>query len=521
MITLSHDQIKIINKVSDGGIQLIMGCAGSGKSYAIKKISEKYYKDYSFIFLGSTNKAVTVLKKKGISYATTYHKLLKYIPQYSEDGNKYLEPDKDRWNARSIFKNIKNPVIMIIDECSMINKIDCVHILDFYNQFKKIIYCMIFVGDPCQLPPILKDDNGSIIIEKESRTFSIRNKDELTTIFRTNDKDIALLYKIFREFICVNDFSLVNKALSYIHLKPESNVKIYSKQAYFINKYIADKEENKYIIACSNKQVQYYNKIIRNKLFNNTENKYEVGEKLMFNSYYKFNSDYTFYTCDLIAITHIEILENEFRVGVNTIKKYKYYKMTGKRLNNDYDTTSVEPFYVCKPYSDKDKEIFYRFMKYEKDKIFANNTKLKATLWHEFYETKNRYNSPVIYGYALTTYKAQGDEYDHIYIDMNNILRCRQMNELQLGKELYTAITRSKKKLNIYYTIPDEYISKPIVTNNDTKKKCIFCKKNKLIKEFINKNDKENKYCNVCSDYQSNRRKIKLKKEKERINSPK
>ena len=56
----------------------------------------------------------------------------------------------------------------------------------------------------------------------------------------------------------------------------------------------------------------------------------------------------------------------------------------------------------------------------------------------------------VEYGYALTVHKSQGSTYDNVYVEYNNLLSNSKATEQ--NKLLYTAITRCKHNLHIYYT---------------------------------------------------------------------
>ena len=50
------------------------------------------------------------------------------------------------------------------------------------------------------------------------------------------------------------------------------------------------------------------------------------------------------------------------------------------------------------------------------------------------------------YGYCLTCHKAQGGQWDHVYIDMAGI-RQDAWHDLDFHRWLYTAVTRAVKRL--------------------------------------------------------------------------
>lgn len=55
----------------------------------------------------------------------------------------------------------------------------------------------------------------------------------------------------------------------------------------------------------------------------------------------------------------------------------------------------------------------------------------------------------VDYGYAITVHKSQGSTYDDVFVEYGNLTANKK--ECEKSKLLYTAITRSARKLHIYY----------------------------------------------------------------------
>ena len=56
----------------------------------------------------------------------------------------------------------------------------------------------------------------------------------------------------------------------------------------------------------------------------------------------------------------------------------------------------------------------------------------KRDYWRFFYSEIRRKNVPLMNGYDLTTYKSQGDSFGSVYVDVNDIKRCRSSNIFQM-----------------------------------------------------------------------------------------
>lgn len=131
---LTEEQKFVIKEVSklDKKIYKIGGFAGTGKSVVVRNLIELFP---DFAACAYTGKATNILRKKGISNATTIHSLI-YRAHQDENGNVYfsLENDID-YNG------------IIIDEASMVSE-------DIYKDLLSFNKPIIFVGDHGQLEPI-------------------------------------------------------------------------------------------------------------------------------------------------------------------------------------------------------------------------------------------------------------------------------------------------------------------------------------------------------------------------------
>lgn len=135
--------------------QTLGGYAGTGKTTLIK-----YMMDYlnGFGIAAYTGKAANVLRKKGLSQASTIHSMI-YVP-YFQDGSVHFE-----LAASLPYEGV------IIDEASMVSE-------EIYYDLKSFGIPIVFVGDHGQLEPV--NSKFNIMAKPEIRLEEIhRNAGEI------------------------------------------------------------------------------------------------------------------------------------------------------------------------------------------------------------------------------------------------------------------------------------------------------------------------------------------------------
>lgn len=152
----------------DKQIFTIAGFAGTGKSTLVKFIIKALHLDQDDVaFATYTGKASVVLLRKGISTASTLHKLLYFTKIIGEkedikdkDGNTLKDEDGNPLqNIVQKMKFVKRDYLeydyklIVVDEISMVP----VKLMNDLLSFKVPI---IALGDPFQLPPVNSEDNG-------------------------------------------------------------------------------------------------------------------------------------------------------------------------------------------------------------------------------------------------------------------------------------------------------------------------------------------------------------------------
>lgn len=143
-----------------GGIKLLIGGPGTGKTTTIKGILFAYNKlhpDHVIRLCAPTGRAAQRMSEQTGMEAVTVHRLLEYVP-YTEDGGEHCKDESDPLDAD----------LIVVDEMSMTDT-------DLFERFLRAVKTgttIILVGDTNQLEPVgpgavLRDILGATKIQFE------------------------------------------------------------------------------------------------------------------------------------------------------------------------------------------------------------------------------------------------------------------------------------------------------------------------------------------------------------------
>ena len=143
---------------------------------------------------------------------------------------------------------------------------------------------IIFVGDPCQLPPVKQTHSPSLNMDWLAGQGRTAISVTLESIERTkNDNDIPIMAMRIRHMLGLESWPKWPKIPAY----NRNNVKLYpSRQALFnayIEKYKLDGGNNTLAIARSNAMVQSLNSAFRKELYKNDALPLQLSEILLVN----------------------------------------------------------------------------------------------------------------------------------------------------------------------------------------------------------------------------------------------
>lgn len=400
-----------INKFlnSDDYFFLLSGYSGCGKTTLAENIANAT----NGILLAPTNAAKNRIKDKVGNpelTAKTLHSFYSIVVDVKMGGNSEVSAYK-----------IRNRVL-IIDECSMIEKF----VLDLIVDHAKKRKCkVIFLGDSFQLEPVGKNPEIFKWENLEYDDFKIENRYNLSEVKRY-------------------DGTLLNIATQLRNnLKPEI---VYETKPEFrivpkFSKSLARdiKDENNYVVLTSTnrKRVAYNYKIRAYKYSDDAISPFaRKNDKLVSianTNLYCNGETFTINNPILLEKFQIELFEKE------KVYDCMYYSDNGVKiiLVPDLAEAGLSTFEIEKSelnglitgLSEATKKVMFTYKKdkHYNDKVYFNKDICIAT-----------------YGYAISCHKAQGQEWDNVYVDAEWL-----MPEWDPAKWFYTAITRAKNNVEL------------------------------------------------------------------------
>lgn len=429
---------------------LIEGYAGTGKTYLTTKLVHELVKNKIRVAITApTHKAVKVLFNEAgrinneYIIFSTIHSILglnEYIDGFGKQSFKPM-PGKE--------PKIKDYNVLIIDETSMLDDELFHHLLPYIDKGLKII----FVGDPCQIPPVNRMD--CIPFTKQEQIKYDIEKNKLYNIVR-QAKDNPIIQTTF-------DIRKDIGKIDILNIFDKNNINLQTKQGVYLfrdniiidqNKiiqliydlFLSDEYKNNQdhirVIAWRNETVNIYNQIIRQMLYGDDVQKITVDEHLILNSpiFDQENPD------EILLNTNEELTVLNFTIEyeyINYGKQRIYYYNTNVKSFDLFN----RPIFNTIQILTSEGEIYYNeyLERLRKEAMNERQGSEKARMrWIEYFEFKKHF-AQVNYNYSLTIHKSQGSTYDNVIVHAWDILA--NLNIEERNRILYTACSRPRYNL--------------------------------------------------------------------------
>ena len=468
----------------------IYGAGGTGKSYTICHSINNY--NGKVLFLGATNKVVTVLKNS-LENSGFKNPKVRTIDSYLK-----FRIEKDHENNSTITYTFPSkkyiPDLIVIDEVSMITN----QKFQLIERLKK--YCkIILIGDFLQLPPI-EEDKNNVIRNKDgflvSKIFtSVKEENSFTLTIQNRQKDGTDLSKMISSFR-ENMHLKINPILLAEKKNNNSDILYYDINDKNLKEII--KNNNCVAVCFKNLSVLNFNWLIGSTKSMRKDyrlNEINIGDNLMFDQFYKDKKEISYYTSNIIEVLSIEKNCTEiFKIKDGMEKIITFNEITildsdafenviryihGGLYGQNGGGLSQSVYGQRKTYQEHIK----------KDKNKIENIKYLTDLNTRFADYQNSF-AKLKRPYAITTHKAQGSTYDSVIIPVYDFFMLNYKDANQL---LYVAISRAKEKI-IFVNKKEqfdqtskrrmfsEFEKQSIASNYDYK--CENCRKNLVERDF-------------------------------------
>ena len=443
---------------------ILRGYAGTGKTTMMKCLIEEFDKrNLSCTLLASTGRAAKILSNITERETQTVHSMIYTYSGLNQDMEEVVNHRKStgKDNGKQLMLmftrevNVsKEEVYYLIDESSMIpDSFDktatqalfgsgrLLNDLLSYNPNGKFI----FIGDTCQLPPINQRFSPALSVSYFRNTFGINAEEfELTEVMRQKEgNDI------------VHSAQKVRTLYTYpqpwkwakFPFRNYKNIHILSSQAELINQYVKQVKANGYnnatLIGYSNRQCDSLTQILRPSFGINSP-QLSVGDLLLVtqNNYISglMNGDQVIVT---------EIITQESRAGL-TFLKVSVTELVTRKAYTQLLIAEILYHNLTNLSQDQQKELFVDFyIRMKKIGIKQDTKEFKQMMMTDPYLNALR----AVFGYALTCHKAQGGEWENVYLDIPRNLP--GIEKPYVYQWIYTAMTRASKEL---YVVNDFWI---------------------------------------------------------------
>ncbi|WP_163717920.1 ATP-dependent DNA helicase [Mangrovibacterium lignilyticum] len=422
-------------------IFLLKGYAGTGKTSMVSALVKTLdaYK-IPTVLLAPTGRAAKVLSTYTGKSAYTIHKRI-YRQKSSSDG----------MGSFALDKNLLKNCFFLVDEASMISNssldgsvFGTGRLLDDLYEF---VYSghnckLMLVGDTAQLPPVGMEISPALDAS-ELQMYGVDVEEvELRDVVR-QEMNSGILYNAtaLRELIAEDDyfqdyFPIELDGFGDVHRIGGGDLIEKISECY--DRY---GEQQTMVITRSNKRANKFNQGIRSSiLYKETE--ITVGDLLMVvkNNYFWLSDD-----------ERLDFIANGDIVEVMAIRGYEElygYRFADVSLNFiDYDDLEID----CKIFLDTLAIETASFGSEDNQKLFHavaedyTDIRSKKKRWEKIKANPHFNALQVKFAYAVTCHKAQGGQWDAVFIDQGYLVE--DMLNKEFLRWLYTAFTRPVKEL--------------------------------------------------------------------------
>ncbi|KPK86943.1 MAG: ATP-dependent endonuclease [Bacteroides sp. SM23_62_1] len=418
---------------------VVRGYAGTGKTTLVSSLVKSLdWCNLRYVLLAPTGRAAKVLSAYSRRPAFTIHKKI-YIQKSVREG----------MGIFALERNLHSNTFFIVDEASMItNQAQEFNIFGsgrLLNDLLDYVYndknCrLILIGDTAQLPPVGLDISPALdrnILEQYGLKVS---ECYLTDVIRQSlDSGILFNATGIREILDRQVFDFpVFTLKGYKDIIPLSGSDLIEELGRAYDQYGLD---GAIVVTRSNKRANKYNQGIRNQILGREED-IAQGDFLMVvkNNYFWLDENQMtdfIANGDIAEIVRIHKYQEfyGFRFADVTLRFPDYQNMT-TTCKIMLDTINIEAAAL----GQQESKALYQAILEDFPDIKSKRKQYEKVRDHPFFNALQ-----IKFAYAVTCHKAQGGQWEAVFIDQGYITD--EIMNLEYLRWLYTAFTRATKKL--------------------------------------------------------------------------
>lgn len=439
---------------------ILKGYAGTGKTTMMKVFLDELQRlEKRYSLLASTGRAAKIVSNATGVEARTVHGLIYEFKDLNQDMEKLVAErnkagvDKTgqlllNFELVTISSINNDPTFYIVDEASMISDVKDKNASQAIFGSGKLLSDLIkhnprgkfvFVGDECQLPPVMQNFSPALSADYLQNKFGFGVLEcSLTEIIRQDsDNDIILSSKHLRNLY----YHAPDVKWAKFPMRGYANIRIYPDQASLIHSYVRTIKASGYnestLICYSNKSCDTITGLIRPMLGIQGKT-LQVGDLLLVtqNNYIS-----KLMNGDLVTVTEIGVREK--RAGL-TFLKVEVQELFTQKCYAQYlledvlyaNQTNISQF--------EQKELFVDFfLRMKRAGIVQKSDAFRRNMFSDPYLNALR----AVFGVTLTCHKAQGGEWNHVYLDIAKHIP--GIEKPYAYQWVYTAMTRARIQLHI------------------------------------------------------------------------
>ena len=427
-VNAMHALDRFISDESDTDVFILDGSAGTGKTSLMKAVVNCVFKCGGKVQLAApTGRAAKVLRQHTGTGAKTIHSLI-FRTSETPDGKieferREVEPGK--------------PTLFIVDEASMIsdehdrsgNFIAPGALLSELLRYIKLTNAkskVLFIGDRCQLPPVMKFSNpfsGALDENYLRKKFklSVEALSIRQVVRQKESSPVLTLATALRERIECNNVS---------PLAIEPSAAWWQLRDYYVSEYSSEQLDRACVIAYTNKDVNFWNQQIRDHLFGSPDALLVSGEQVIFHENWLATGTHIM-KGDSAVIESVSD-DTEVFAGLH----FKDVQLKYEDHNGQW--ASFQSKCLLETLNSEKGALMKEQEKALRAEVMKKNEKYRKSLM--------RIDDPYLsafrlrYGYAMTCHKAQGGEWDRVILHPYR-------PGTDSNRWTYTAVTRARTEL--------------------------------------------------------------------------